>query len=308
MRPSVLAPLFWLAAAQPTGPALAAPHQAQADAPAGVTPARLAALAFPGWSDNPAGHVATVTLPRMPGTSRKAGRGGWIAGANRVLVEPRLVLRVDASHLTLIAAMVPSQEGRARAVDHATPMALAAYQFEQRGGAWKPSGRQGVFALRGFFGEATLHAVPLGGQRQALAVEYGSCWQGYCGTWLAMYELDKGQMRREPALETALSGINVNSATDCTRRLQPLIKPRPQDAIEDNTIAPDSHDCYAIESSWAIEPSREQPGDFMIRFEGAMSRADANAAPASAIEQRQVLRYSDGKYRAISGFNPVPPI
>lgn len=137
-------------------------------------------------------------------------------------------------------------------------MALAAYQFELRDGAWRLAGSQGIFALRGFSGTAALHAVVLSSRRQGLAVEYGSCWGGHCGAWLALYELKDGRVRREPAVELALSGINADSATDCQRRLQPLIKAR--------LLAP------------------------------------------AAIDQRQVLHYGDGKYRAVSGFDPVPPI
>jgi len=299
--------LVWLAMVPAAGGALAAPQQS-AEHPAGVSPAQLAALAFPGWSDSAAGRVQTVTLPRLPGISRKP-RSAWSEGARRVVAEPKLVIRVDATHLTLIAGLVPADEGSQRAVDHTTPMALAAYQFEQRNGAWKLAGRQGVFALRGFFGEASLRAVALSSQRQAVAVEYGSCWQGYCGTWLALYELDKGVARQQPALEMALSGINVDSNGDCVRRLQPLIKPHPQEPrADDDRTTPESHDCYAVESNWTIEPARDLPGDFTIRYQGAISRADAHALAPSAIDQRQVLRYSGGKYRAISGFNPVPPI
>jgi hypothetical protein len=300
--------MAWLGVALKSGIALAAPQQAASAPATGVTPAQLAALAFPGWSEGAAGRLQTVTLPRMPGVTTNPARSAWTVGTNQVLVEPRLVLRIDATHLTLVAGLVPADEGKS-AANHGTPMALAAYQFEQHDGAWKVTGRQGVFALRGFFGEAGLRAVPLAAQRQAIAVEYGSCWQGYCGTWLAMYELDKGAVRHEPALEMALSGINVESTADCTRRLQPLIKPHPQDpAAKDDNVASNSHDCYAIESSWTIDATHEQPGDFTIRYQGAMSRADAYAAAPAAIDQRQVLRYSGGKYRAVSGFNPVPPI
>jgi hypothetical protein len=279
-----------------------------AAAPGAVTPAQLAALAFPGWSDTAAGRLQTVTLAHAPGAGRSHSRADWRAGPNRVLVEPRLVLHTDAAHLTLIAGLVPAGDAGRAAVDHTTPMALAAYQFEQRDGTWKLMANQGVFALRGFFGEANVRAVPLSGQRQAIGVEYGSCWQGYCGTWLALYELDKGAVRQEPAVEMALSGINVDATADCLRRLQPLIKTKPQDAGKDDKVPADSHDCYAIESSWAVEPSREQPGDLVIRYQGAMSRAEAPLAPPSAVDQRQVLRYYGGKYRAVSGFNPVPPI
>ena len=70
------------------------------------TPAQLAALAFPGWSESAAGRVHSATLPPLPGT----GHGlyaGWNVGTNRVLVEPKLVLRTDPTHLTLIAGLAP---------------------------------------------------------------------------------------------------------------------------------------------------------------------------------------------------------
>lgn len=307
--------MTWLGAACAAGAvsaaagiAGAAPNAAFAAAGA-PAPAELMAQAFPGWSLLPASHLQTVMLPRMPGVSREPGLAVWSVGPNRVLAEPRLTLHLDPSHLTLIVGLVPATENGKPAASHALPMAIAAYQFEQRRGSWQLAGRQGVFALRGFFGEASLRAVELSDRRQALGVEYGSCWQGYCGTWMALYELDKDAVRQEPAVEMALSGINVDSTADCMHRLQPLIKPHAQDSHPDDVkVHGDSHDCYAIESSWAVEPSREQPGDLVIRYQGAMSRAQAWVAPPNAIDQRQVLRYSGGKYRAISGFNPVPPI
>ena len=278
-------------------------------APALPSAVQLAALVFPGWNENGPARLHSVTLP--PGTG---GHANWAVGANRVLVDPRLVLRNDATHLTLVAGLVPAGEDGKPAVGQLTPMALAAYQFEQHGSGWSVAARQGVFALRGFSGAATLRPVALSGQRQALGVEYGSCWQGYCGTWMALYELSNGMVRREPAVELALSGVNLDSAADCARRLHPLARPRVQEPLarEDgynvSGAAGDGHDCYAIESSWTVEPSRDQPGDLVIHYQGAISRAETPAAAPVAIDQRQVLRYGSGKYRAISGFNPVPPI
>ncbi|KQV49791.1 hypothetical protein [Massilia sp. Root335] len=272
------------------------------------TPAQLAALAFPGWSDSAAGRVHSATLPPLPGMAHGI-YAGWNTGTNRVLVEPKLVLRTDATHVTLVAGLVPAgDDGHSTAV-HATPMALAAYQFEQRRGTWGVSARQGIFALRGFSGAAAVREVALAARHPALAVEYGSCWQGYCGTWLAVYEVGRDMIRREPAVELALSGINVDSAADCQRRLAPLIKPHAQDpAAHDDGGGPEPHDCYAIEGSWTIDATHDQPGDLTVHYQGAISRAEAFAGPPAAIDQRQVLRYGNGKYRAISGFSPVPAI
>jgi hypothetical protein len=286
---------------------LAGARPLAAGSPAAPEPAQLTALAFPGWSDSPAGRIQTVNLPA--GRGAHGGYASWSAGANRVLVDPRLVLRVDASHLTLVAGLAPAREDGKPAAGQLTPMALAAYQFELRDGAWNLAGRQGIFAFKGFSGTAALRAVTLSNRHLGLAVEYGSCWDGYCGTWLALYELQDGTVRREPAVELALSGINVDSAGDCQRRLQPLIKAHVQDTVARDDGAPsDSHDCYAIEGSWAIDTSRDEPGDLELHYQGAMSRGEAHALAPAAVDQRQVLRYGNGKYRAVSGFDPVPPI
>lgn len=270
-------------------------------------PAQLAPLAFPGWSATGPGRVQTVQIPF--GT---AEHDGWRTGQVRVLVEPKLVLRVDAGHLVLVAGLVPAgDDGRARA-GQATPMALAAYQFEKQGSTWHVSLSQGIFAWRGFGGNATLHAVALGGQRQGLGVEYGSCWDGYCGTWLALYEQDKDGMHREPAVELALSGANTGSAADCPRRLQPLAGAQPA-ALRTHAAMParddaDANDCYAINGSWTVDAAHDQPGDLVIHYQGAINRGESRSAPPLAVDQRQVLRYGGGKYRAVSGFNPVPSL
>jgi hypothetical protein len=290
--------------------ALACAAAVATGSPAAPEPAQLAALAFPGWSDSPAGRIQTVTLP--PPRTTHDGYASWNAGANRVLADPRVVLRVDATHLTLIAGLTPAREDGKPAASQLAPMALAAYQFELRDGAWNLAGRQGIFAFRGFSGTAALRAVALSGQHPGLAVEYGSCWDGYCGTWLALYELKDGTVRREPAVELALSGVNVDSAADCQHRLQPLVKARLQDSqVRDDGGPPDSHDCYAIDGSWSIDLAHEahdEPGDLVLRYQGAMSHGEAHMLAPVAVDQRQVLRYGGGKYRAVSGFDPVPPI
>jgi hypothetical protein len=269
---------------------------------------RLMAQAFPGWDDSAAGHVRTVTVPHFPGVTDVRG-ASWETGTQRVLATPELVLRTDPTHLTLVAGLVPAGADGKPAAAHPVPRALAAYQFARRGGAWALAASQGIFALRGFFGEASLRRVALSGQRQGVAVEYGSCWGGYCGTWLALYELQGPTVQGTPVVEMALSGTNVNAALDCARRLQPLVKAPPHvSGLQDSATPPADHDCYAIDGSWQVDPARAQPGDLVVRYHGAISRAEAHAAAPAAIDQRQVLRYQGGRYRAVAGFNPVPPI
>jgi len=267
---------------------------------------QLMAQAFPGWRDDAAGRVRTVSVPHIPGVTDARG-ASWETGAQRVLAAPGLVLHTDATHLTLIAGLVPAGPDGKSTATHLVPMALAAYQFERRGGAWTLAASQGVFALRGFFGQAGLRGVTLAGQHQGLAVEYGSCWGGYCGSWLALYELHGATLQGTPLVEMALTGTNIHAVADCARRLQPLVKtPHGDTGLHDDSVTPDSHDCYAVDSNWHIGPARGQAGDLVVRYHGAISRAEAHAAAPVAIDQRQVLRYEGGRYRAVEGFNPVP--
>ena len=74
--------------------------------------------------------------------------------------------------------------------------------------------------------------------------------------------------------------------------------------MHDDGATAAAHDCYAIAGSWEVGPV----GDLLMHYRGAISRADAQAVGPVAIDQRQVLRYGNGRYRAVSGFNPVPPI
>jgi hypothetical protein len=290
--------------------AVLAASRAIAAEPAAPMPsaAALMALAFPGWREGGA-HLQTVTLPQLPGSARGAHGAypGWIEGTNQVLAEAGPLLRFDDSHLTLVAGLVPAGADGKPAAVQLTPMALAAYRFERREGSWRLAGSQEIFGFRGFSGSARLRAVALSGRHQAVAVEYGSCFEAYCGSWLALYEVDKDAVRHQPAVELALSGQNVDAAADCARRLQPLVKAPMQPGGRDKPVHNDgatagSHDCYAITGSWEVGPA----GDLLIHYQGAISRADEHAAVA--IDQRQVLRYGNGRYRAVSGFNPVPPI
>ena len=281
---------------------------AWATAATAPTAAQLAEMVFPGLGDAHPRKLQTMLLPAGTGNTY----ANWGGGQTRVIVEPKLVVKTDADHLTLVVAVQPAGDDGRPAVTHLTPMGLAAYQFTRAGAGWSLAGRQGIFAWRGFFGAASMRQVTLAEGRhpkQAIGVEYGSCWGGYCGTWLALYELDGHGVQRDPSVELALTGTNVDSAGDCIGRLQPLIKPRAQDpAPHDDAAAGSPHDCYMIDVAWNVEPSRDQPGDLVIRYQGAISRADTPAARPSPIDQRQVLRYGGGKYRAVSGFNPVPPI
>lgn len=262
----------------------------------------LARIVFPGTEGRLAGSVQTVALP---GNGR-----GWGSGEPmRVVIDPRLALHSGADSITLIVAMVPADSDGKPAAFHPTPVALSAYRFRQAGAHWALMARQEGFAYQGFFGEADVRPLTLSERTQGLAVQTGSCWGGYCGSWVALYQLDDPSVAPRPVAALTVKGINSTSATDCAGRLRPLIGGDPADTRPDIDARPESHDCYAIESDWSIAPSANAvPGELTIHYRGAISRAASKPGPPERIDQRQVLRYTNGAYQVVSGTNPIPPI
>jgi hypothetical protein len=247
------------------------------------TPAQLAQLVFPRWSDSAAGRVQTVTLARSA--------QGWGTGAPmRVLVAPKVVLRGAADQLTLIAGLVPAREDGAADIARATPMGLAAYRFRRTGTKWQLNARQEGFDYQGFFGEAKVHQLVLSNLRRGIAVEAGSCFSGYCGAWMSLYELDDGKVRPRLIGGLAVRGSNVDTASDCAQRLAPLVTIKATQKVADADASLEPHDCYAIDTTWSVAPSPTTPGELTIHYRGAISHGDARGPAPLAIDQRQVLR------------------
>ena len=62
-----------------------------------------------------------------------------------MLAAPELVLRTDATHLTLIAGLVPAGADGKPAAAHTVPRALAANHLARPGGGWTRAASPGLF-------------------------------------------------------------------------------------------------------------------------------------------------------------------
>jgi hypothetical protein len=283
MKPS--AAVFLALALCQAGPVLAAPPAAE----------DLLRIVFPGWDQTDRGRLQQATLA--------ATERGWGTGQQQgVMVDPKLVIETSRDGVTLLAGLVP------KFAAHVTPMALSAYHFRRAGAHWVLEDRQEGFGYRGFFGEATLRQIDMSSNTAGVGVEYGSCWGGFCGSWLTVYQVRHGKVQEKPVAEITLAGFNYNSAGDCRRRLQPLLQLEPGDvhADEDTSSAP--HSCYKISATWSVAPSTgSQPGEMTIHYSGAISQPPP-ASAVRAIDQDLVLRFIGGEYRVVSGEDPVPRI
>jgi hypothetical protein len=280
-----------LAAAAVLHPAAAADLPGAAD---------LVRIVFPAWQDADGKRVQLVTLP-------ESAEGWGTGGPIRVEVQPKAAVRTSSRSMILVVGLAPTGDGEVFA-SHALPMGLSAYHFRLEDGRWILAGRQEGFAYEGFFAEALVRPLALSRNVAAVGVESGSCWQGYCGSWMSVYQLGENGVIAKPVAHMALDGYNYNSAGDCRRRLRPLVEVEPGD-IHDDDVPGDSHACYKIKGEVSVEPSNgAQPGDLVVRYQGAMSAPAVNSAPPTAVSQSLVLRYENGEYRVISGTNPIPSI
>jgi hypothetical protein len=263
----------------------------------------LMQLAFPKWSNDSEGRVQRVRV--IPTPQGWAGGSKGKAEQRNVSVQPRFVTRIDSKRVALIAAMAPANEDGSADISHAQPLGIAAYVFQPSKAGWKLSARQEPFALRGFFGQADIVQVQLGQGKPAVLVEYGSCWQGYCNTWVSLYEFDAKGVRAAPVLEQVIQASNTGALTGCPERLSSLM-PGMRSAMErdeDDERRAAAQRCIVVQGKLRIDDS----GDIAIAFEGARSESlRGTPQPAEPVAQTMRFVYRNGKYETEDGANPAP--
>lgn len=265
-------------------------------------PEELMQLAFPKWADEEGGRVVSIATGALTrGWDTRQGK------RRKVLVVPRLVVRVAPDRLLLLAAMTPVGDSGDPQLSHGTPLGLAAYTFKPGKDGWAVARRQEPFDLQGFEGRAEVDVVPLAPAAQAAHVRWGSCWQGHCVELFALYALGADGVKPQPLLLQKIKGANVYSRPDCVERLRGLMPGLAAPDGAGGQAAPGK--CYAIEGRWEIAAAGEgaSPGPLTLRFTGAMSGASKPGnAPAQRVEQTMKFEFRGGRYVPVSGSNPVP--
>ena len=146
-----------------------------------------------------------------------------------------------------------------------------------------------VSGVEGDIGKTNISKLDEG--HYALTAEWGSCWQGYCGTWLVLVGLvpDKATLL-SPGI--ALSAENDGAYGACTAL----------DAADATDDAP--HECFDVSSKWKFQGS-----NLLITFDGRLSELDASGKllPTKDIAQQQVIyAIAPGRMTLLTGTNPVP--
>jgi hypothetical protein len=267
----------------------------------------LMVLAFPTWTDDSDGRLQTV---RVNAVARAwAGGSKKKAATRQVIAQPKFAARLGAKRIALIATLVPAYADGTPDASHVQPLGLAAYIFTPSKEGWKLSTRQEPFALHGFFGAADITPLELAPGHPAVLAEYGSCWQGYCNSWVTLYDFDAKGVRVKPVLQQTVEARNLGALAGCAERLAPVMPGiRPvSDGSEEDFRKADAQRCIAVQGVLRVAQSEREPGDIAIEFTGGRSESLRGAPQAAeTVAQRMRFVYRKNKYEVEAGENPAP--
>lgn len=243
----------------------------------------LIALTFP---DVPAGQPVVAERVELPFAydSKDKNKRESI----RAEIEPLYVVRLDATHAVLVTQVTPIDQNAAAITCHACSMFVGAYFFTQDDIGWRLSARQDVVAsggLEGNLGATKIHRLE--DSHYALTAQWGSCWQGYCGQWLALVDL-KPDLAVGLAPDVALSADNDGAHGACSI-LDGKDQPLPDDK---------EHECMDVKGKWAFRGPQ-----LVINFVGRVKDPEK---PVVNIRQQVVYSIAGGRLMVTSGENPVP--
>jgi hypothetical protein len=246
----------------------------------------LMRLPFPGWQADGAGHVQEVDLSALAGKNDKA-----TASRVRATVTPVQVAKLDDADAVMLTETVPVNVDASTC--HTCSATMGAYFFEHDETGWRLTARQDAVAESGVFGHLGDTAITkLDAGHYAATTQWENCWQGYCGSWLAVVGLRLDHATRLGSA-IPLSADSDGAHGSCR-------------ALDNPKIADDeakSNECLDIRSSWQFQGKR-----LIVAFEGRLSTFDRTGKllPVRKIAQQAVYEVNQDELTLVAGDNPVP--
>lgn len=286
-------------------------------------PEALMRVAVPGWKAEGPHSVLQIAAPAE-------GKGAKEREILPYALAPSAVLKLGEGVIVLITSGTPADDEGNQQIGHASSAMLGAYWFEKRDERWFKVAEQPGFALEGFSGlPGELRQLDLGGGKIALAVNNGSCWQGACGEWLALYAVDGRRMTKIFADLISSDNESESASGSCSDLLA-------LDAGAQRRVSQDEYSsvlgCYQIDGRATIQPTGKGVGQLVIEFSGKMASeeivpvvpkpAQSLAQDESeseeleeeflvtmeAVQRRQVYSFRNGRYVLLRGQNPNPTL
>jgi len=284
-------------------------HRQSASAQAGKSAATHAASAVSaGTTDDGKEALMRLAFPKWD------GKRPWVLQASgsdlkdgpeqvTLAASPRLVLAIDDTHRVLVLAGVPSDDDGTELGGHPMQGSLGAIWFARRDGRWQRTGQQDAILRSGFFGNiGELKHVDLGGGHQAVSVENGSCWQGFCEDFLSLVGFD-AERAQVLVAHLAVMSSSIGGTQGCDEALGGGA-PDPQQ----DPASPNADNCFDISGKWRIQPrAGADRGDLVVVYSGTelAATADGSIFAPRKIDETLVLRQVAGAYKAVSGKNPT---
>ncbi len=264
---------LWLTACQPAAPRAAS-----------LEPRALLQLRF-GQPDQPQ-DLDVITSEE----DRKAADRTVV----RATVKPLQVAQLDETHAVLLTDVRSGEDC------HACPGLLGAYFYERDARGWRLTKSQDAFLSNGGYGElGKLTVTALEPGHHAATLEWGSCWQGNCGTWLTVVSLRPDAAR--PLGAGIPLNIDDNGAYEACNALDGKRSENPP-AEEEEEVPLHHQLCHQIQSQWRFEGKR-----LLMDFTGRVREAkDKVLQPPRKIQQRAVYEVQADGLKLVEGENPIP--
>jgi hypothetical protein len=264
-------------------------RQAAATHSLALEPAALMQLVFPSWSSGGQGAVQQV---EVPAASTGAGAGKPVLEQQWVVTRPLYVVRLDDTHATLLTEGVAT-DGQGKATHcHACPAMAGAYFFERDDKGWRLAGRNHAALVAGVNGElGETRLAPLGDGRHLFTVQWGSCWQGWCGNWLHPVLLAPGKAVALQTVPVSADNDGAKGACAALAGKNGTEKDLPDD------------DCLQVEGQWKLED-----GQLKLHFKGLLRTRDGDKGFKALQRIDEQAAYAFGPEALVlkQGRNPVP--
>jgi hypothetical protein len=256
------------------------PHAATLDRTA------LMAIVFPNWQGSGGQAVQPIEVPMNDG-----GKQSPAESKTNSEILPLYVVKLSESHAVMLTQALPVDSSGEVLACHACQGYVGAYSFTRYPSGWRLTARQDVVAEIGVNGSlGKTQIVRVGENGFLFTADWGSCWQGYCGHWLALVSLQPD--RAIPyAPDLILSAENTGAHEECDSRRGSAV------------ISAPAHQCFDVKGIWKIQGDR-----LVANFLGHRTDLDSEGKhlPTKTIQQRAIYRIEKERLVLESGENPVP--
>lgn len=233
-----------------------------------------------------------VTPGQSPQVDLSPVKLGNVGQAN---VDPIKVVRLDDTHAVLLTHARTGQDC------HACPGVMGAYFYERDAEGWRLSKSLDALLATGVDDQlGTVTVTALEGTHHAATIDWGSCWQGSCGTWLEVMSLQPNMAHAMGSIATSADNDGANGACSALDA-KPANQSKATETDDEETPV-DHQVCVQIDSKWHFQGNR-----LLIDFTGRVrEEKNGELQPPRKIQQRAVYEVQADGLKLMEGENPVP--